>query len=243
MSRILITFIIGLSSLMSHAAFADTPTEKQALIIVLLGPPGSGKGTQAHRLSEALGIPHISTGDIFRFNIKNQTPLGLKVKEFLDAGKLVPDDVTMEMLFDRLGKPDCKNGYLLDGVPRTVPQIKAIDEYINKIPHRLVIFNLQVSDAEVLKRITGRRTCQQCGKIYHISFNPPKKEGICDVCGGKLIQRSDDSEEVVKERLKAYHAQTKPVVEYLRKTGSVIEIDGSQPPDTVFQAMMKHLSS
>lgn len=241
MLRYVCTLIIGIVTLMSSAAFAQTPTHDEALVIVLLGPPGSGKGTQAVRLSQSLGIPHISTGDIFRYNIKNQTPLGLKVKEYLDAGKLVPDSVTLDMLFDRLKQDDCKKGYLLDGVPRTVFQAETIQAYLSKLPHRLVVFNLSVSDAEVLKRITGRRTCQQCGKIYHVDTNAPKVSGVCDVCQGKLIQRSDDSEEVVKERLKAYYAQTRPVEDFYRKTAQVIDIDGSQNPDVVFDAMRKKL--
>jgi len=239
MLRYVFTLIIGIVTLMSSASFAQTPAQDDALVIVLLGPPGSGKGTQAVRLGQALGVPHISTGDIFRFNIKSQTPLGLKVKEYLDAGKLVPDSVTLDMLFDRLQQPDCKKGFLLDGVPRTVSQAEAIEKYLTKIPHRLVVFNLRVSDAEVLKRITGRRTCQQCGKIYHVDTNPPKVAGSCDACSGKLIQRSDDSEEVVKERLKAYYAQTRPVEDYFRKTAHVIDIDGEQSLDIVFDAMRK----
>lgn len=228
---------------MSNTGFAETSRNNEAIVVILLGPPGSGKGTQAVRLSQALAIPHISTGDIFRYNIKNQTLLGLKVKEFLDAGKLVPDSVTLEMLFDRLLQPDCQKGYLLDGVPRTVAQAEAVQKFLQKSPHRLVVFNLQIKDSEVIKRITGRRSCQQCGKIYHVETSPPKQEGICDTCQGTLILRSDDSEAVVQERLKAYYAQTRPVEEFYQKTHSVLDIDGAQNPDAVFVSMQNKLTA
>lgn len=226
---------------MTQPTFAQESDSK--LVVILLGPPGSGKGTQAVRLAEALSIAHISTGDIFRYNIKNQTPIGLKVKEYLDKGQLVPDSVTLEMLFDRLKQPDCKKGFLLDGVPRTVQQAEVIQEKLNQEPHRLVVCNLVISDAEVMKRITGRRSCPTCNKIYHIDFNPPKVEGKCDVDGTTLIQRTDDTPEVVSSRLKAYYEQTKPVEDFYKKHGKVEDIDGSQSPDQVFNALLKIIRS
>ncbi|MBS0635777.1 MAG: adenylate kinase [Verrucomicrobia bacterium] len=220
---------------MSQPAFSSP-------VIILLGPPGSGKGTQAVRISQKLAIPHISTGDIFRYNIKNATPLGLKVKEYLDAGKLVPDSVTLEMLFDRLNKDDCKNGYLLDGVPRTVAQAEAIQEYLKAHPHKLLVCNLVVSDAEILKRITGRRSCTACNKIYHIESAPPMQKETCDICKGPLTQRTDDTPAVVEERLKAYYSQTKPVEDFYKKVSQVHDVDGAQSSDQVFNSLLKILS-
>lgn len=233
-----ITLLIGLVSFMPHNAFsAETQNSDTALVLILLGPPGSGKGTQAIRLSKTLNIPHISTGDLFRYNIKNNTPLGQKVKSYMDAGNLVPDTLVLDMLFDRLKNDDCKKGFLLDGSPRTVAQAESIDTYLKTIAHRTIAINLQVSDSEVLRRITGRRTCSQCGKIYHIESSPTKVKDVCDVCQGALTQRSDDTESVVKTRLEAYHAQTKPVETYYEKQGVLVNIDGSQNPDTVFEKM------
>lgn len=236
--RYILGVLLGIITFMSQPAFAQ---QNLSPVVILLGPPGSGKGTQATRLCQALAIPHISTGDIFRYNIKNQTALGLKVKEYLDAGKLVPDSVTLEMLFDRLNKPDCQKGYLLDGVPRTVAQAQALQEYLSEHPHRLVVCNLLVSDQEVLKRITGRRSCQACNKIYHIDTAPPKNANSCDVCHGPLTQRTDDSAEVVEERLKAYYKQTKPVEDFYKQVSHVHDIDGSQSSDTVFDLLIKHI--
>jgi adenylate kinase len=178
--RTFFTFLIGLVSLMPHTDLKATEPQNKALVLILLGPPGSGKGTQATKLCQKLEIPHISTGDLFRYNIKNNTPLGAQVKSFMDAGKLVPDSLVLDMLFDRLKNPDCKNGFLLDGSPRTVSQAEAIDNYLKTIPHRTLVINLAVPDEEVIKRITGRRTCSQCGKIYHIQFSPPRIENQCD---------------------------------------------------------------
>lgn len=233
-----ITLLIGLLSLMPHTAFSsETKNNDKALVVILLGAPGSGKGTQAIQLSKTLHIPHISTGDLFRYNIKNNTPLGQKVKSYMDAGNLVPDSLVLDMLFDRLKQDDCKNGFLLDGSPRTVAQAESIDSYLKTIAHRTIAINLQVSDAEVVRRITGRRTCSQCGKIYHIETTPPKVKDVCDVCQGALVQRSDDNETAVKTRLEAYHAQTKPVEVYYEKQGVLVNIDGSQSPDSVFEKM------
>ena len=217
-------------------------SDDRALVIVLLGPPGSGKGTQATKIAEACKIPHISTGDLFRYNIKNETPLGKKVKELLANGQLVPDTITLDMLFERLSQPDCQKGYLLDGVPRTVVQAETIQKYLQNQNHRLVICNLDVSDDEVLKRITGRRSCPQCKKIYHIHFSPPKQENICDTCNSPLVQRSDDKPEVVEERLKAYYSQTKPVADFYKQTATVHEINGEESSTQVFDALMAVLN-
>ncbi len=238
--RYLLSLLLGIVTFMSQPLFAS---QNNPLVIVLLGPPGSGKGTQAVRLSEALHIPHISTGDLFRYNIKNETPLGLKVKEILSQGKLVPDDVTLDMLFERLSKPDCKNGYLLDGVPRTVAQAEIIQNHLKDTPHKLLVCNLVVSDDEVLKRITGRRSCPQCNKIYHVQSSPPKEDGICDICHVPLIQRQDDKAEVVTERLKAYYQQTKPVEDFYKQTGQVYSIDGAKTSDQVFDSLMKVINT
>ncbi|MBS0654273.1 MAG: adenylate kinase [Verrucomicrobia bacterium] len=208
------------------------------MIIILFGPPGSGKGTQAVRLSQSLGIPHISTGDLFRFNVRNRTPLGLEVKKFIDNGMLVPDSLVLDMLFDRLKEGDCQHGFLLDGVPRTIAQAKQLDRFLEtKEGFRLVLFQLLLSDESIVQRITGRRTCQTCGSIYHIETTPPKQAGICDRCHGLLIQRTDDSAEVVRERLRAYHAETKPVEEFYLQKGILHPIIGSKSPDEVFEAM------
>lgn len=240
--RYLLCLLLGILTFMSHPVFSS---QNRSPVIILLGPPGSGKGTQAARICQSLQIPHISTGDIFRYNIKNQTALGLKVKEYLDAGKLVPDSVTLEMLFDRLNKPDCQKGYLLDGVPRTVAQAEALQEYFqkdsNEHPHRLVVCNLLVSDQEVLKRITGRRSCVACNTIYHIDTSPPKNANSCDFCNAPLTQRADDTAEVVEERLKAYYKQTKPVEDFYKQVSHVHDIDGSQSSDTVFDLLIKHI--
>ncbi|MCE5293317.1 MAG: adenylate kinase [Chlamydiales bacterium] len=218
-------------------------SDDRALVIVLLGPPGSGKGTQATKIAEACKIPHISTGDLFRYNIKNETPLGKKVKEILANGQLVPDTITLDMLFERLSLPDCQKGYLLDGVPRTVPQAETIQKYLQNQNHQLVVCNLHVSDQEVLKRITGRRSCPQCKTIYHIHFSPPKQDNICDTCNTSLIQRTDDTPEVVEERLKAYYNQTKPVADFYKQTATVHEINGEESSSQVFNALMGVIES
>ncbi len=236
MMRYLFGVLLGILTVMTEPTFAQEETKT---VVILLGPPGSGKGTQAVQVSKTLGIPHISTGDLFRYNIKNQTPLGVKVKEYLDAGKLVPDSLTLDMLFDRLKADDCKKGYLLDGVPRTVSQAETLEAYFKGFPCRLIVCNLMVSDDEVLKRITGRRSCPQCSAIYHVDANPPKVAGKCDKCGSDLIQRSDDQAEVVQERLKAYYSQTKPVEDFYKKTATVHQIDGSAGQEKVFTALMQ----
>lgn len=214
--------------------------EQKRTIVILLGPPGSGKGTQAVRLSKELGIPHISTGDLFRENIGKNTELGQKAKSFMDAGKLVPDELVLEMLFDRVAKPDSAKGFLLDGSPRTIPQAEALDKRLGP-NDRLIVLNLDVSDELIFKRIEGRLSCKQCGTIYNRYFTPPQCEGICDKCGGELTQRSDDNETVVRERLRVYHEQTEPLIEFYSKKNVLSTVNGEQDPEVVFQALLKKI--
>lgn len=221
--------------------FAQEYRRVHQKIVVLLGPPGSGKGTQAVRLTKELGIPHISTGDLFRENISKNTPLGQRAKTFMDAGKLVPDEVVLDMLFDRVARPDCAAGYLLDGFPRTLPQAEAFGQKIANTKADLVVLNLEVPDEVIVKRAEGRLTCKACGNIHNRYFSPPAKEGACDKCGGELMQRPDDRAEVVEERLRVYHAQTKPLIAYYAGKGVLSSVDGTQAPDQVFSELMKIL--
>jgi adenylate kinase len=211
-------------------------------VIILLGPPGSGKGTQALRLSKELGIPHISTGDLFRENIGKNTELGQKAKEFTNSGKLVPDSLVLDMLFDRVAKPDCEKGFLLDGFPRTIPQAEAFDKQLSR-NDELIVFDLEVPDDVIVKRIEGRRTCPSCGKIYNIHFSPPKEAGKCDDCDVQLTQRTDDTKEVVKERLKVYHEQTEPLIHYYSKKNVLYTFDGEKDPEEVFKELKNRLNS
>lgn len=204
-------------------------------VIILLGPPASGKGTQASKLAADLSLPHISTGDLFRENISKNTDLGQKAKSFMDAGRLVPDELVLDMLFARVAQPDCKLGYVLDGFPRTIPQAEALDKRLADTV-RLKVVNLVVSDDLLLKRTSGRRSCPKTKEIYNIYFNPPSKEGICQ-CGEPLIQREDDKPEVVKERLKVYKAQTEPLIEFYSKKGLLTNLDGEKSPQEVYEAV------
>ncbi len=195
--------------------------------IILLGPPGAGKGTQAKLISEEFSIPHISTGDIFRANIKEKTPLGIEAKRYIDNGQLVPDEVTIGIVKDRLTKDDCDNGFLLDGFPRTVAQAEALDEFLKGINKELdVALLIKVPEEFILERMTGRRVCTSCGASYHIRFNPPKIEGKCDICDNELIQRKDDTEATVKERLEVYSKQTYPLINYYKDNGIISEVNG-----------------
>ena len=202
--------------------------------IVMLGAPGAGKGTQAVNIAKEFGIPHISTGDIFRANIKNQKELGMKAKSYMDKGALVPDDITIGMLLDRIVDNDCKNGFVLDGFPRTIPQAESLKAALSlqdaRIDHAI---DIEVPDEVITKRMGGRRSCPKCGGTYHIAFNPPKQEGICDNCGTELVQRSDDKPETVLERLKTYHDQTQPLIDFYRNEGVLTEVDGTKKPDEV----------
>ncbi|MGN9172205.1 adenylate kinase [Lachnospiraceae bacterium HCP1S3_A8] len=210
--------------------------------IIMLGAPGAGKGTQAKKIAEKYQIPHISTGDIFRANIKGGTELGMKAKTFMDQGMLVPDEITIGMLMDRIGQEDCVNGYVLDGFPRTIPQAesltKALAERGEKVDYAI---NVDVPDENIINRMSGRRACLGCGATYHITFNPPVKEGICDTCGQELVLRDDDKPETVKKRLDVYHQQTQPLIDYYKNAEVLAEVDGTQPMDAVFQGIVEIL--
>ena len=210
--------------------------------IIMLGAPGAGKGTQAKKIAEKYQIPHISTGDIFRANIKGGTELGMKAKTFMDQGMLVPDEITIGMLMDRIGQEDCINGYVLDGFPRTIPQAesltKALAERGEKVDYAI---NVDVPAENIINRMSGRRACLGCGATYHITFNPPVKEGICDTCGQELVLRDDDKPETVKKRLDVYHQQTQPLIDYYKNAEVLAEVDGTQPMDAVFQGIVEIL--
>jgi adenylate kinase len=205
-------------------------------LVILLGAPGAGKGTQAVRLSEALSLPHIATGDLFRENMKNDTDLGQRAKSFMDAGKLVPDELVVDMLFDRVGKDDCKGGYLLDGFPRTLPQAEVLSQ---RVPSDWEVraLNIEVDDESVVERAAGRLLCRTCSNIHHASFAPPETEGVCDADGGELYRRKDDEHEVVRKRIAVYHQQTKPVVDFYSAKELLRSVDGGGSPDEVFQAL------
>ena len=207
--------------------------------IVMLGAPGAGKGTQAKRIAAKYGIPHISTGDIFRANLKNQTELGLKAKSYMDQGLLVPDELTLELIMDRFAQDDCKNGYVLDGFPRTIPQAEALTEALAKKQEKVdYAINVDVPDESIVKRMSGRRACLACGGTYHIEFNPTKTEGICDACGGTLVLREDDKPETVSKRLNVYHEQTQPLIDYYTKQEILKEVDGTLDMEEVFRAIV-----
>ena len=207
--------------------------------IIMLGAPGAGKGTQAKKIAERYSIPHISTGDIFRTNIKNGTKLGKKAKAYMDEGALVPDDLVVDLVVDRFKNSDCANGYVLDGFPRTIPQAEALEDALNAIGE-IVNFaiNVEVPDENIINRMAGRRSCIGCGATYHIKYNPSKVEGVCDVCGEKLILRDDDQPETVKNRLSVYHDQTQPLIDFYNKKGVLAEVDGMKDMDDVFNAIV-----
>ena len=229
--------------------------------IIMLGAPGAGKGTQAKMIAEKYSIPHVSTGDIFRANIKDQTELGMEAKKYMDQGLLVPDELTVKILLDRVAKDDCKNGYVLDGFPRTIPQAEVLDEAISGNKDGILTdssdaskptgspdtevgggidfaINVDVKDENIVKRMSGRRACLKCGATYHIEHIPPKKEGICDKCGSELVLRDDDKPETVQKRLNVYHEQTQPLIDYYNRKGILKEVDGSQDMKDVFSAIV-----
>ena len=210
--------------------------------IVFMGPPGAGKGTQAEKIVENYQIPHISTGDMFRKAIKDQTELGMEAKRYMDQGALVPDHVTIGIVKDRLSESDCKSGFLLDGFPRTVDQAKALDEILTSLDSKIdYVINIDV-DLDILKeRLTGRRICRSCGATYHMIFNPPKNADVCDKCGGELYQRKDDNEETVGNRLNVYVSQTKPLLDYYSLAGNLVNINGQQSIDIVFEEIREVL--
>ena len=206
--------------------------------IIMLGAPGAGKGTQAKMIADKYGVPHISTGDIFRANIKNGTELGMEAKKYMDQGLLVPDELTVRILLDRVAQDDCKNGYVLDGFPRTIPQAEVLDSELTKLgDHIDYAINVDVPDENIVKRMSGRRAGLTCGATYHIEHVPPKKEGICDVCGSELVLRDDDKPETVKNRLNVYHEQTQPLIDFYTEKGVLKTVDGTVPMEEVFAAI------
>lgn len=198
--------------------------------IILLGPPGAGKGTQAEMLAKKLFLPHISTGDMFRAAISAGTELGLQAKLYMDQGRLVPDEVTIGTIKDRIAQPDCREGFLLDGFPRTLPQAEALSQLLGDQELKIdAVINITVPDETLVERLSGRRICRQCGAIYHLLYSPPEQDGICDTCGGELYQRDDDTEDTVRSRLAVYHSRTAPLIDYYRAQGVLHDINGDQP--------------
>ena len=210
--------------------------------IIMLGAPGAGKGTQAKMIAEKYQIPHISTGDIFRANIKNGTELGKEAKKYIDQGLLVPDELTVKILLDRVASKDCENGYVLDGFPRTIPQAEVLEDALNKMNDAIdYAINVDVPDENIVRRMSGRRACLACGATYHIAHIPPKKEGICDVCGQELVLRDDDKPETVLNRLKVYHDQTQPLIDFYEAKGVLQNVDGTVDMKDVFAAIVNIL--
>ena len=206
--------------------------------LVVFGPPSAGKGTQAQKLSAKYGLPQVSTGDLLRKAVADKTPLGVKVKSYLDQGRLGPDDLIVKLIKERVSKPDCRNGYLLDGFPRTMGQAKELDKMTNVD----LVLNIVVDMEVLVERAVGRRSCPKCGAVYHVKFNPPTNAGTCEKCGSSLVQRDDDKEETVRNRLKVYQEQTAPLIEHYRKKGKLVDIDGSAGIDAVFSQMVKAVS-
>ncbi|MDD6305209.1 MAG: adenylate kinase [Lachnospiraceae bacterium] len=207
--------------------------------IIMLGAPGAGKGTQAKQIADKYSIPHISTGDIFRAKIKNGTELGKKAKQYMDQGALVPDELTCDLVMDRIQQDDCKNGFVLDGFPRTIPQAEALDAALEKINEKMdYAIDVDVPDENIVNRMSGRRACLNCGATYHLISIPPKVEGICDRCGSEIVLRDDDKPETVQKRLKVYHEQTQPLIDYYKNQGILKSVDGTQPMDEVFKAIV-----
>jgi adenylate kinase len=212
--------------------------------IILIGGPGAGKGTQAKMLCDKLQIPHISTGDILRANIKNNTDLGKEAKKYMDQGLLVPDELVVDLAVDRLKQEDCSNGYLLDGFPRTFPQAIALDESLESANEKIdYVINIEVADENIVRRMSGRRACPNCGATYHLEHIPTKKEGICDNCDHELILRDDDKPETVLKRLKVYHEQTQPLIDYYMEKGNLVQINGSQDIDIVSKDILDNIKN
>ena len=206
--------------------------------IIMLGAPGAGKGTQAKMIADEYGIPHISTGDIFRANIKNGTQLGTEAKQYMDKGLLVPDELTVKILLDRVAQDDCRGGYVLDGFPRTIPQAEVLDKALGELGEKVdYAINVDVPDENIVRRMGGRRACLSCGATYHIEHVPPKAEGVCDVCGQELVLRDDDKPETVQNRLNVYHEQTQPLIDFYRAKGVLKTVDGTQDMQDVFAAV------
>ena len=212
--------------------------------LIMLGAPGAGKGTQAKKIADKYQIPHISTGDIFRANIKNGTELGKKAKAYMDQGALVPDELVVDLVADRVKQDDCEKGYVLDGFPRTIPQAESLDEVLASMGQRIdFAIDVEVPDEHIVRRMSGRRACVGCGATYHVEYNPPKVQDVCDACGKELVLRDDDKPETVKKRLDVYHAQTQPLIDYYQKAGVMKEVDGTQDIDVVFQDIVRILGA
>lgn len=212
--------------------------------IIMLGAPGAGKGTQAKKIAAKYNIPHISTGDIFRANIKNGTELGKKAKTYMDQGLLVPDDLVVDLVVDRVGQDDCERGYVLDGFPRTIPQAEALTKALADMGQKVdYAIDVDVPDENIVRRMSGRRACVGCGATYHVVYAPTKKEGICDTCGGELILRDDDKPETVQKRLNVYHKQTQPLIDYYTEAGILKTVDGTVDIDDVFQSIVDILGA
>lgn len=210
--------------------------------IIMLGAPGAGKGTQAKMIAAKYQIPHISTGDIFRANIKNGTELGMEAKKYMDQGQLVPDELTVKILLDRVAQPDCSEGYVLDGFPRTIPQAEVLDNALNKLGDSIdFAIDVDVPDENIVRRMSGRRACLSCGATYHIEHIPPKQEGVCDTCGQPLVLRDDDKPETVLKRLKVYHEQTQPLIDFYTKKGVLRSVDGTVDMNNVFETIVNVL--
>lgn len=206
--------------------------------IIMLGAPGAGKGTQAKMIAAKYSVPHVSTGDIFRANIKNGTELGKEAKQYMDKGLLVPDELTVRILLDRVAQEDCANGYVLDGFPRTIPQAEVLENALNELGDKIdFAIDVDVPDENIIRRMSGRRACLSCGATYHIEHIPPKKEGVCDTCGSELVLRDDDKPETVKNRLDVYHKQTQPLIDFYSEKGVLKTVDGTLPMDDVFAAI------
>jgi len=210
--------------------------------IIMLGAPGAGKGTQAKKIAEKYSVPHVSTGDIFRANIKNGTELGKEAKKYMDQGQLVPDELTVKILLDRVAQDDCKNGYVLDGFPRTIPQAEVLEKALSKLGEQIdYAINIDVPDETIVNRMSGRRACISCGATYHIVSIPPKKEGICDTCGNELVLRDDDKPETVRKRLSVYHEQTQPLIDFYEKRNILKSVDGMIGSKEVFEIIVSFL--
>ena len=210
--------------------------------IIMLGAPGAGKGTQAQMIADQYHIPHVSTGDIFRANIKNGTELGMEAKKYMDQGLLVPDELTVKILLDRVAQEDCKEGYLLDGFPRTIPQAEVLDKALTELGDAIdYAINVDVPDENIVKRMSGRRACLSCGSTYHMEHIPPKKEGVCDKCGNELVLRDDDKPETVLNRLEVYHKQTQPLIQFYEEKGVLRTVDGTKPMKEVFDSIVEIL--
>ena len=227
-----------------YSGYRTARMEEKLMKIIMLGAPGAGKGTQAKQIADKYAIPHISTGDIFRANLKAGTELGKKAKEYMDQGLLVPDELTCDLVMDRIGQEDCKNGFVLDGFPRTIPQAEALDAALTKIGEKMdFAIDVDVPDENIINRMSGRRACLNCGATYHIVSIPTKVEGVCDRCGEPVVLREDDQPETVKKRLEVYHAQTQPLIDYYKEQNILKSVDGTQPMEEVFRSIVEILGA